>query len=301
MRFRVNLAFLVLVSVVSAPASAALKVFACEPEWDALARELGGDNVKSESATTALQDVHRIEARPSLIAKVRSANLLVCTGADLEVGWLPMLVRQAGNSDVQPGKPGYFLAADSVERLEVPASVDRSMGDVHPFGNPHIQLDPHRVAEVATALAQRLGQLDPVNAAYYSSRHTEFAKRWDEATKRWELRAAPLKGVQVVVQHRSWSYLFNWLHMQEAAAIEPKPGVPPSAGYLSELKARLAAHPARFIIRAAYQDPKAASWLAKEANIPVVELPYSVGGSDKATDLFALFDETVDRLVGGLK
>jgi len=301
MRIKIGFACLMLASVVSAPASAALKVFACEPEWDALARELGGDKVKSESATTALQDVHRIEARPSLIAKVRSANLLVCTGADLEVGWLPMLVRQAGNSEVQPGKPGYFLAADAVERLEVPTSVDRSMGDVHPFGNPHIQLDPHRIADVATALAQRLAQLDPPNATYYTGRHANFAKRWDEAIKRWELRAAPLKGVQVVVQHRSWSYLFNWLHMQEAAAIEPKPGVPPSAGHLAELKARLAAHPARFIIRAAYQDPKAASWLAKEANIPVVELPYSVGGSDKATDLFMLFDETVDRLVAALK
>lgn len=294
-------ACLLLAILTTTPASAALKVFTCEPEWDALARELGGDKIQSESATTALQDVHRIEARPSLIAKVRSANLLVCTGADLEIGWLPMLVRQAGNSDVQPGKPGYFLAADMVERLEVPTSLDRANGDVHPFGNPHIQLDPHRISSVATALSQRLAQVDPTNATYYAARQTAFAKRWDDAIKRWELRAAPLKGTEVVVQHRSWVYLFNWLHIQEVATIEPKPGVPPSAGYLSDLKTRLLAHPARFIVRANYQDPKAASWLANEVKIPVVELPYTVGGSEKAIDLISMFDETIDRLVAALK
>lgn len=301
MRSKFSLLYLVLALAMSTPASAALKIFACEPEWDALAREIGGDKVKSETATTALQDVHHIEARPSLIAKVRSANLLVCTGADLEVGWLPMLVRQAGNREVQPGRPGYFLAADAVDRLDIPTHVDRAMGDVHPFGNPHIHLHPHRMAQVAAALAQRLAQVDPSNADYYAARHADFAKRWDEATKRWELRAGSLKGVSVVVQHRSWSYLFNWLQIQEAAAIEPKPGVPPSAGYLTELKAKLVAHPARFIVRATYQDPKAANWLAKELGIAVVDLPYSVGGSAKALDLFSLFDETVDRLVAANK
>ena len=127
-------------------AHATLKVFACEPEWDALARELGGDQVEVYAATTAQQDPHRVQARPSLIAQLRQADLLVCTGADLEAGWLPVLLRQARNPAVQPGQPGHFLAADQVTLLEVPTSIDRAEGDVHPQGNPHIQIDPRRSA-----------------------------------------------------------------------------------------------------------------------------------------------------------
>jgi len=149
--------------------SAAISIFACEPEWSALAQELGGDKVSVYSATTALQDPHRIEARPSLIARVRSADLLVCTGAELEIGWLPLLLTQSGNSRIQLGSPGYFEASQYVPKIEVPATIDRSLGDVHASGNPHIHLDPRNVAKVADALAERLNQLDPANARYVLS------------------------------------------------------------------------------------------------------------------------------------
>ena len=146
-------------------AHAALDILTCEPEWAALATELGGNLVSAESATTPQQDPHYIQARPSLIAKVRRAALVMCTGADLEVGWLPLLLRQAGNAAVQPGQPGFLNAADFVELLDKPSSVDRSLGDVHPYGNPHVQTDPRNIGKVAAALVERLASLDSANAA----------------------------------------------------------------------------------------------------------------------------------------
>ena len=149
---------------------------------------------RAESATTPQQDPHYIQARPSLIAKMRRAKLVICTGADLEVGWLPLLLRQAGNAAVQPGQPGYLNAADYVELLDKPSSVDRSLGDVHPYGNPHIQTDPRNIAKVAAALADRLAMLDGANAATYKQRYEDFAQRWQAAVARGRRRSMPLKG-----------------------------------------------------------------------------------------------------------
>jgi zinc/manganese transport system substrate-binding protein len=283
------------------PATAAIKVFACEPEWAALTRELAGDNANITTATTAHQDPHHIQARPSLIAKLRRADLLVCSGAELEIGWLPMLLRQAGNAAVQPGKPGYFEAAMQVERLDIPASVDRSMGDVHASGNPHVQTDPRRIAAIATALTARLKQVDPANAANYDARGADFAKRWQAAMDRWNAMATPLRGVRVVVQHKGWAYLFDWLGIEEAGELEPKPGIPPSAGHLADLKTQLASRPARMVIYAAYQESRPAQWLSRQTGVPVVELPYTVGGSERAVDLFSLFDDTLQKLLEAAK
>src|SRR6185436_12336820 len=153
-----SLAMLLVVGV-SLPASAALKVLATTPDWGALATELGGDRVNVYVATTALQDVHRVEAKPSLVARARSADLVVATGAELEVGWLPVLVQESGNARIQRGAPGYFEAVSALRLLEVPSQVDRSMGDIHPLGNPHVQLDPHNIQQVAHALTARLTQI----------------------------------------------------------------------------------------------------------------------------------------------
>jgi zinc/manganese transport system substrate-binding protein len=286
-----------IVLALTAPfAHATLKVFACEPEWDALARELGGDRVEVYAATTAQQDPHRVQARPSLIAQLRQAGLLVCTGADLEAGWLPVLLRQARNPAVQPGQPGHFLAADQVTLLEVPTSIDRAEGDVHPQGNPHIQVDPRRIAAVAAALGRRLAEIDSAGAAVYAARTDGFLKRWQDATKQWERRAAPLRGRRYVVHHAEWVYLFDWLGLQTAGAIEPKPGLPPAAGHLAALKQQLAARRADGIVRSPLSDPKAAEWLATETGLPVIELPQTVGATADAGSLPALFDAIVDRL-----
>lgn len=276
---------------------AALKVFACEPEWAALARELGGPNVEVYAATTALQDPHRIEARPSLIAQMRRADLVVCSGAELEAGWLPVLLRDAGNAQVQPGRPGYFEAARYVALRDKPATVDRSMGDVHAAGNPHIHTDPHNVARVGAALAARLAELDPAGAAAYQARWHDFSARWTAAIARWEARAAPLKGMPVAVQHTSFSYLVAWLGLRELATLEPKPGVDPSVAHLARVAAQLQAAPPRAVLRAAYQSPRPADWLAERLGVPALTLPYTVGGSARADDLFGLFDATLDLLL----
>jgi zinc/manganese transport system substrate-binding protein len=282
-------------------AAAALNVLACEPEWGALVRELGGDRVKVYDATSALQDPHHVEAKPSLIAQARKADLLVCTGADLEVGWLPLLLRQSGNAVIQPGQPGYFEAAAGVRRLEIPARLDRADGDIHPGGNPHIQLDPRNIALVADALAKRLAQVDAAGASTYQQRNADFAQRWQAAIQRWEAQAVPLKGVAVVVQHRGFPYLSNWLGLQEVASLEAKPGVEPTSAHLSSVLEQLGQRPARMVIRAAYQQERPSRWIAERAKIPAVELPFTVGGSARAKDLFGLFDDTLNRLTDALQ
>ena len=279
------------------PVNAALRVFACEPEWSALAQELGGNLVEATSATTALQDPHQIQAKPSLIARVRNADLVVCTGAELEIGWLPPLLQQSGNARVQPGQPGNFVAADLVRKLEIPTQLDRSQGDVHAAGNPHIQTDPRNIAVVATALGARLQQLDPANAAQYAKRQADFSQRWQQAMGRWAAKAAPLKGTPVASQHKGFAYLYDWLGLKEVAVLEAKPGVEPTVSHLQEVLASLRAQPARMVVHAAYQDARASEWLSRNAGIPVVKLPFTVGGSDGAKDLFGLFDDTLARLL----
>ena len=292
---------LALLSLCALPASAAIKVLATTPDWAALTTELGGDKVNVYTATSAFQDVHRVDAKPSLVARARSADLVVATGADLEIGWLPVLLQDSGNTRIQPGQPGYFEAAPLVHLLEVPSAVDRAMGDIHPLGNPHVTLDPRNIAIIAKALSARLVLLDSGNAAFYAARGEDFQKRWAQAAAKWDAEAAPLKGVPVVVIHRDQVYLCNWLGMRELAAIEPKPGVPPSAGYLGELVTKLTATPPKMILRSAYNDPRAADWLAQRIHVPVVLLPYTVGGTPEAKDLFGLFDDTINRLLAGAK
>jgi len=278
----------------------ALNVFVCEPEWGSLLHELAGDAVQVDVGTSALQDVHVIEAKPSLIAKVRRADLVVCTGAELEVGWLPQLIRQAGNSKVASG-PGYFLASDQITTLEKPTKLDRSEGDIHPGGNPHFQMDPYRILAIAKALDARLIELDPAKATTYKQRLDDFTTRWQAAIKTWEAKATPLKGRKVVVHHWSWIYLLTWLGMEQIGALEPKPGVPPTSGHLASLVDLTKNAHALAILRAAYQDPKPGDWLAEQTGVPAVTLPFTVGGDDKSKDLFGLFDSTIDKLLAVAK
>lgn len=283
------------------PAIAALNIFACEPEWGALAQELSGDKASVYSATTALQDPHRIEARPSLIARIRSADLVVCSGSELEVGWLPLLLTQSGNNRIQPGSPGFIEASQLVPRLEIPSVVDRSLGDIHPSGNPHIHTDARNMARVAEVLGARLEQLDPANAEAYKARAASFRERWAAAVQRWERDGARLKGVPIVVYHRDFSYFIRWMGMREAASVEPKPGIPPTPAHLAELVERMKRDPAKLIVYSPYNSPRAAEFLSQRANIPAVMMPFTIGGTEKAKDLFGLFDDTIARLLAALK
>jgi zinc/manganese transport system substrate-binding protein len=278
-------------------AHAVTNVFTCEPEWAALVDEIGGELVKTGSATTGLQDVHHIEARPSLIARVRQADLLLCTGAGLEEGWLPVLQRRANNPRVQVGAQGYMELANHVRLLDRPARVDRSEGDVHAQGNPHIQLDPRNIPVIAQAVAERLSVIDPEHAKAYQENLSGFLSRWKTALAGWQEQAQPLQGMPVVVHHNSWIYLINWLELDLVGTLEPKPGLPPTSVHLSQLLEQLEQQPAQVIIRSPYQGARSSEWLAERTGVPDIMLPSTVGGNEAATDLFSLFDNIVQQLL----
>jgi len=285
------------VAAALSPAYAALNVLATVPEWRSLAEVLGGDDVKVYVATTAMQDPHHVEAKPSLIARARNADLVVSTGAELEVGWLPLVLQQAGNPKVRPGQPGYFEAAAYVTLLDKPTRLDRAEGDVHASGDPHIQTDPRNIARVAAALTARMSELDPAKAESYRARYKAFDEKWRAAIARWEREAAPLKGAPVLVQHKGFTYLIAWLGIKQVAALEPKPGVEPTVAYLSEVLSIVQRQPAKMVLRAAYQSDRASQWIAERAKIAAVVLPFTVGGDAEAKDLFSLFDDTIARLL----
>jgi len=290
--------FLGLIIIAPISAQAKINLFACEPEWAALAQELGGSDVEIFKATTARQDPHFVRAKPSLIAAMRRSDLVICSGASLEVGWLPILLQKAGNANTQPGAQGYLLAAEVVPVLEKPTRLDRADGDVHPEGNPHVQGNPHNILLVATELNARLKAIDPARTDNYQARYEDFSHKWQEAIARWETEAARLKGMPVVVHHKSFTYLLDWLGMLEAGSLEAKPGIPPTAANLEALLQSLKSHPARIIIRTPYEPKDASEWLSGKTGVPALVLPFTVGGDGDSGDLFALFDRTLSLLKG---
>jgi len=291
------LSFALALFLFSGTAQAQVNIFACEPEWAALAVEIAGEKAKINSATTGMQDVHHIQARPSLISKARRADLLFCTGAELEAGWLPVLLRKANNPRIQPGNTGQLMASDYVRMLDKREQVDRSEGDIHAGGNPHIQTNPHNMLPVAKELTQRLALIDSANAKIYQDNLARFEQHLAKAISAWEERAKILDGKKIVTHHKSWIYLQDWLGMESVGTLEPKPGIPPSSRHLSTLLAQMEQSPADMIIYSSYQDSRAADWLSERTGIPAIRLPSSVGGSDKASDLFSFYDELVNRLL----
>ena len=293
-KFKKNCLLLLSLLLLSNPLYAGLEVFACEPEWASLTKELGGEHVDIYTATTNQQDPHHIQARPSLVAKARQADLLICTGAELEIGWLPLLLRKSGNPKIQEGQAGYFLATDYVALLDKPIALDRSMGDVHAAGNPHVHLDPVRVQIIANKLSETLTKLDPANRSNYEKKLASFTENWQNMIQQWVERTQHLKGKPVVLHHKNWTYLQHWLGLNQVAVLEPKPGIPPTSSHLSSLVSSLKANPAQVIVYASYQDNKAANWLSKKTGIPTLELRFS-----PATDetLAHWFDQLLNQLV----
>ncbi|WP_076412030.1 metal ABC transporter solute-binding protein, Zn/Mn family [Shewanella sp. UCD-KL12] len=277
-------------------ATAQLNIFACEPEYAALAKELA-PGAEIYSATTAMQDPHQVQARPSLIAKMRQADIAVCAGADLEVGWLPMLQMKSSNAKVRSTDQGLFFAAEQVETIDQLTSVDRSMGDVHAKGNPHLHFSPERMLQVAKSLTEKLIATDPGSKSQYEAALNDFSQRWSAAIPVWESKALPLKGKKVIAYHSSFKYLFDWVGMEQVADLEPKPGLPPSSSHLASLLTRAEAGDIMGIIVASYQDERGANWLGDRASLPVQVLPMSVGGNDQSQDLFSLYDSVLDLLL----
>ncbi|MBU3719682.1 MAG: zinc ABC transporter substrate-binding protein [Burkholderiaceae bacterium] len=276
----------------------ALTVFVCEPEWGALVKTLY-PKADVFSATHHLQDPHHIEARPSLIARLRSADLAVCTGAGLELGWLPMLQARAGNPRVQDGQPGMFYAASVVTLINPFLGVATPFsGDVHREGNPHIQADPHRLLKVSAGLRDRLVQLRPQDAQEINAAYAKFQQRFSAAIVQWERRAQNLKGRWVVTQHASFDYLWAWLEMKPLADLEPRPGTAPTPGHLDQVRQRLAQRPASAIVIAQHHDRRPAEWLARQdaaRNTPLIIIPATVASMSHDA-LMEWFDAVITAL-----
>ncbi|MBH72029.1 MAG: zinc ABC transporter substrate-binding protein, partial [Pelagibacteraceae bacterium] len=260
-------------------------------------KEIGGGKVKTFSATHAMQNPHYIRARPSLINKAVKADIIFCSGAGLEVGWLPLLLQKASGS-VQPGTEGYLMASDFVKVLEKTMVADRTMGDVHPEGNPHVHLNPHNISLIAKELTKRLELIDATNQSFYRSRLDNFILRWEEAINRWEKNSSDLKGMQVVIHHKTFSYLIDWLELTEVASLEVKPGIPPTASHLKGLLQQFKSKSPDVIIRTPFDPGDGSMWLSEKINTPAIIMPYTINGNDNSADLFALFENSINLLKG---
>jgi zinc/manganese transport system substrate-binding protein len=282
-------------------ALAAVNIFACEPEWAALAKEIGKDNVNVTAATRGTEDPHHVRAKPSLLAAMRKADMVFCTGAGLEAGWMPVLMQQAAGAAVQNGAPGHFMAADYISLLDKPLRLDRAMGDVHPEGNPHIQTDPRNILTVAKAFTDRLAQVDPAHGTAYQAALTDFTARWQASMKQWEGGASKLHGIPVIVYHDEWNYLIRWLGLKEVTTLEVKPGIPPTPSHLQDVLAAAKTSNLKIIMLAPFDDSQAAEWLAGQTGAKVVKLPFTVGGLDGTDTLQATFDKTLSGLEGAVQ
>ncbi len=295
-------AVLALAAAVPARARAALDVVTTVPGLAALAREVGGDRVRVESLSRGVQDPHFVDANPMLAVKLRNAALLVDVGLDLEIGWLPPLVNQSRNPDIQPNGTRRLTAASAISVLDVPTGpVDRSLGDLHPGGNPHFLSDPRRALQVAAAIAAKLGQLDPGGQAYYQQRLADFRGRLEADMGRWRGMLAPVKGRKVFERHRTLTYFYDWSGIVDDGELEPRPGVPPPPAHLAELVERAKRDGVKAILVENYYDTRSADVVAQHSGAKVVQIPGDVGGEPAARDYPSYMDLLVKRFAGALQ
>lgn len=302
-KFLTIILFLFSVQLAQAKDFATTQIFACEPEWGALAKEIVGNKAKVVVTTNEFQNPHFVQAKPSLIADVRKADIIFCSGSDLEIGWLPVLLEKSSKPEIQVGGKGYFMASDYVRKLEVPTqSIDRAKGDIHPFGNPHIHLNPHNIPPVATEFLKRILEIDPANAKLYQKNYDEFIKKWNLAIVDWELKAKDLKNMPIAVKHNHWAYLVDWLGLKVVVKLEEKLGIEPSTRYLMEVLAKAKSNPAEMIIYAPFENKDAIFWFNDRAKVRAILLPFTISStSSQSNNLFGLFDETIDTLLGKSK
>ena len=290
-------AFLICAAVLASLASAQpLQVVAAYPYIGDLVERIGGSNVRVFSLARGDYNPHMIIPRPSFIAHIRGADLLIINGAQLEIGWMPPLLRQANNPAVQTGEPGFLDLSQYVTLIDVPTSVSREQGDVHPEGNPHFYLDPENILRLARAIKDKLAQLDSRNASYYESRYREFSESWGKKLVEWNEKMAPLKNTRVVEYHKNYDYFLRRYNLQIAGTVEPLPGIPPTSKHIEHLEALLTAAPARFILQDVYNPDDASRHLAEKLNMKLVVLPHDVGAVKETTSIFSLFDELVRRM-----
>jgi zinc/manganese transport system substrate-binding protein len=295
-------AFSALVLLAAAPARAALNVVAATQDLASIAQEVGGDKVKVTALAKGYQDPHFVEAKPSFVLTLNKADLLIVVGRDLEIGWLPPLITQSRNARIQPGANGYLDPSQSAKILELPTgAVTRAMGDVHPLGNPHYWLDPENGRRIATAIKDKLSQLDAANAAVYAQRAADFDRRLAAAQQRWKAQMAPYKGIKVVTYHRSWANFTDAFGLEVIGYVEPKPGIPPTPQHTLDVINAMKAQNVKIILVEPYFDTKTPNSIAANTGAKVLVLPPSVGGVPQASDYFALFDTDIQMIVDAIK
>jgi ABC-type Zn uptake system ZnuABC Zn-binding protein ZnuA len=285
------------------PAAAAkLQIVATLPDYGAIAQAVGGDLVQVTTLARGTEDPHFVDARPAFLRALNRADLLVEGGAELETGWLPALVNGARNPKILGDGPGHVLLSRGVRMLDVPTGpVDRSMGDVHPAGNPHFNLDPANGARMAGTLAAALGRIDPANTGAYQRNARQFTELLEGRMAEWTRTLAPWKGTKVVTYHRSFDYLLDRFGFELVGTIEPKPGIEPSPTHVNALIPKMKAAGVRLILSEPNRLRKTPEHIAEATGARLVLLPGLVGGTEKATDYIALFDYNVRLLADALK
>ena len=283
-------------------ASAAVKVITTTEDLAAIVREIGGDRVSVEALARGYQDPHFVEAKPSFILKLHSADLLVLVGRELEVAWLPPLITQSRNAKIQPGGPGYLDASLTARILDIPmGQITRAMGDVHPQGNPHYWLEPGNGRKIAQAVQQKLTALSSADTGYFSQRYADFDRRLTEAEQRWRTMIAPYKGLKIVTYHRSWTNFADAFGLDVIGYVEPKPGIPPSPAHTLALIQEMKRQNIKIILVEPYFDLKTPNSIARDTGARVLVMPPSVGGVKEATNYLQLFDYNVNLLVSAIK
>ncbi|MEK7329496.1 MAG: metal ABC transporter substrate-binding protein [Candidatus Eisenbacteria bacterium] len=280
-----------------------LQVVTTTEDLAAIAREVGGDRVRVAALCRGYQDPHFVDAKPSYMVQLKNAALFVEVGRDLEVGWAPGLLNGARNPRILPGAPGFVDASSQVQVIEVPASVSRAQGDVHPFGNPHYWLDPANGTPIARAIRDGLIRVSPGDAALFAQRCADFEKRLAEATERWRSTAQSLglAGTKVVTYHRSWSYFARALGLEVVDFVEPRPGIPPSPNHVQDLVTRMKQGDVKLLIMEDFFDPRLPQKIARDTGVPLVVLPTSVGADETSKTYFDLFDRLFAGIAQALK
>jgi zinc/manganese transport system substrate-binding protein len=282
---------------------ARVRVVTSLPDFAAIAKEIGGDKIEVKSIGKGYQNPHFVDAKPIFIRDLNRADLLVYQGLDLEIGWLPVLITGSRNSKITAlSAPGRLDASTLITHvLEVPTTrIDRSMGDIHPFGNPHYLLDPRNGILVAKGIAERLGQIDPENAAFYEDNYKQFADRLIKKIRVWESQLAPFKGTKVVAYHKSWNYFANWAGLEEVGWIEPKPGIPPTPSHVAELIESMKNENVKLVVAESYYPQKTARIIAEKTGTEFLVLPSSVGANKGIDTYTQLFDTIVNDLTAAL-
>jgi zinc/manganese transport system substrate-binding protein len=272
-----------------------IKVVATYPYIGDLTQKIGGDRVEVFVLGKGTEDPHFIVPKPSFIARLRGADLLIINGAGLEIGFIPVLIQQANNPRIQTSR-GFLDLSQQVKLIEVPASVSRSEGDIHPEGNPHFSLDPHRLPILARAIKEKLCGLDPNNCRPYEKKLSEFLKQWDEKTRAWDRMLSALKGKKVIEYHKLFEYFLAAYSLTPVGTVEPKPGIPPTARHMEELIETAKAHKVEFILQDVYHEKRSAQFIAEKTGARTILLPNDVGAVPEAKELFSLFDDIVRRL-----